>query len=227
MILSVATTDAAWAARVRAAAAGLGWAAHVYSSLESLLRARRRTDLALVDWEGLGGAGRAQERLADFRARATGAALVLCGEPRDMGARNMALALAWGAVDFLPKSLSEGVLRPRLRSRARSHAPKAELSAPGGGLKADQAQAKVRLRRGAGWQETERLGPREFGLLWFLLERPGVTHSRTALLEAVWSAKAVKLNPETVDRHVGTLRRKLGAAGKRIRTVHGVGYRLD
>lgn len=224
--LAAATTDHAWAARIRAAAASLGWTARVFSSLEALLRARARADLALVDWERLGTAG-AQAQLGEFKRRSSGAALVLSGEPHEMGARNVALALASGVVDFLPKSLTEDELRVRLRSRARAHGKKAELSAPGGGLKADLAEAKVRQRRGSGWRETERLGPREFGLLRFLLERPGVTHSRTALLEAVWGAKAHELNPETVDRHVGTLRRKLGAAGRRIKTVHGVGYRLE
>lgn len=51
-------------------------------------------------------------------------------------------------------------------------------------------------------------------------------HSRSDLMIKVW--KAVPTNKtRTVDVTIGRLKIKMGKAGKRIRTIHGFGYRLD
>ena len=63
--------------------------------------------------------------------------------------------------------------------------------------------------------------PIEFDLLYALAGRPGIVHSRERLLVDVWGYRD-GLGARTVDSHIRTLRRKLGADV--IRTVHGVGY---
>jgi two-component system OmpR family response regulator len=72
------------------------------------------------------------------------------------------------------------------------------------------------------------LSPREFTLLEFLMRNADRTVSRSRIAEAVWN---YKFDPETnvVDVYVKYLRRKLSAGGATIsiRTVRGVGYRLD
>ena len=65
------------------------------------------------------------------------------------------------------------------------------------------------------------LTPTEFDLLHYLAERPDRVVTREELLEQVWGY-AVAMGLRTVDSHVRSLRRKLGA--DLIRTVHGVGY---
>ena len=58
----------------------------------------------------------------------------------------------------------------------------------------------------------------------YLASRPGRVSTREELLEQVWGYD-VPSGARTVDSHVRSLRRKLGA--DLIRTVHGVGYAVD
>ena len=67
---------------------------------------------------------------------------------------------------------------------------------------------------------------KEFELLRTFMTSPGRAFTREQLLSSVWSEDFLG-ETRTVDVHVGTLRQKLGACGKYIRTVRGVGYRLE
>ncbi len=66
----------------------------------------------------------------------------------------------------------------------------------------------------------------EFNLLAFLLENAGRTLSRADLLSAVWG-ESYQGTERNVDTHIQRLRSKLGMAGYAIRTVRGVGYRME
>jgi DNA-binding response OmpR family regulator len=68
------------------------------------------------------------------------------------------------------------------------------------------------------------LTPTEFDLLVFLAARPGQVFPREQLLADVWGYGDGS-GARTVDSHVRSLRRKLGADV--VRTVHGVGYAAD
>ncbi len=68
------------------------------------------------------------------------------------------------------------------------------------------------------------LSPKEFDLLWELLEHQGVVRSRAELLESVWGYTFVG-DTRTVDVHVRQLRRKLGDDCP-IETVWGSGYKV-
>lgn len=67
---------------------------------------------------------------------------------------------------------------------------------------------------------------KEFELLRLFLEHPGRVFTRDQLLERIWSTEYLG-ETRTVDVHIGTLRTKLGPCGEYIRTVRGVGYRLE
>lgn len=67
---------------------------------------------------------------------------------------------------------------------------------------------------------------KEFELLHTFMTNPGRALTREQLLSSVWSEDFLG-ETRTVDVHVGTLRQKLGACGKYIRTVRGVGYKLE
>lgn len=67
---------------------------------------------------------------------------------------------------------------------------------------------------------------KEFEILKLFLEHPGRVFTRDQLLERIWSTDYLG-ETRTVDVHIGTLRTKLGACGEYIRTVRGVGYRLE
>jgi DNA-binding response OmpR family regulator len=72
------------------------------------------------------------------------------------------------------------------------------------------------------------LSPREFSLLEFLSRNAGRTVSRSRIAEAVWNCQ-FDTETNVVDVYINYLRKKLkiGAEGAVIRTVRGVGYRLE
>jgi DNA-binding response OmpR family regulator len=67
------------------------------------------------------------------------------------------------------------------------------------------------------------LTAKEFDLLTYFVESPGIVHSRDRLLDRVWGM-SYPGGTRTVDVHVGQLRRKLGRP-ELIRTVRGAGYK--
>ncbi len=67
---------------------------------------------------------------------------------------------------------------------------------------------------------------KEYDLLLLFAENPERVFTREQLLAGVWQSDAF-VETRTVDVHVGTLRTKLGKDGDLIRTVRGVGYRME
>lgn len=67
---------------------------------------------------------------------------------------------------------------------------------------------------------------KEFALLKLFLQNPGIVFSRDKLLSAVWGVDYLG-ESRTVDVHIKTLRQKLGDAGLQIKTVIGVGYKME
>lgn len=67
---------------------------------------------------------------------------------------------------------------------------------------------------------------KEFELLKFFMEHRDVVFSRDELMYNIWGMAYVA-ESRTVDMHIKTLRQKLGSAGGQIKTVIGVGYRLE
>jgi DNA-binding response OmpR family regulator len=73
--------------------------------------------------------------------------------------------------------------------------------------------------------EPVRLTRREFELLRYFVENRNRVLSRDRLLERVWGYDR-DMETRSVDVHVGRLRHKLGAAGRQIETVVGLGYKF-
>jgi two-component system, OmpR family, phosphate regulon response regulator PhoB len=129
-----------------------------------------------------------------------------------------------GADDYVVKPFSPGELVARLRAVIRRVRPAASAET----LRfADIAMdlSAHRVRRG---NEPVHLGPTEFRLLRFFLERPGRVFSREQLLDAVWGRDA-ELELRTVDVHIRRLRKALNGGSRPdvIRTVRAAGYALD
>lgn len=74
--------------------------------------------------------------------------------------------------------------------------------------------------------EKVELTHKEFEMLKFFMEHPGVVFTRDELMNSIWGMAYVA-ETRTVDMHIKTLRQKLGSAGVQIKTVIGVGYRLE
>lgn len=73
----------------------------------------------------------------------------------------------------------------------------------------------------------ENLTPKEFDLLYYLVQNPRQVFSREQLLEHVWGYQFYG-DERTVDVHIKRLRKKLGSEDKPfLYTVWGVGYKFD
>ncbi len=65
----------------------------------------------------------------------------------------------------------------------------------------------------------------EFDLLAFLLKTEGEAVERKKILAEVWKYPE-DVQTRTLDKHIETLRKKLGSDASRLSTVHGLGYRI-
>jgi two-component system, OmpR family, phosphate regulon response regulator PhoB len=133
------------------------------------------------------------------------------------------IGLSMGADDYVTKPFSNKVLLQRVKAiLRRSEAAKENTDLTEHlGVKVDRMrhQATVADRR-------LDLTPTEFRLLEALIRQPGRAFTRHQLMDAAIGEGAVVLE-RTIDVHVKTLRKKLGAAGgDLIETVRGVGYRF-
>jgi len=72
------------------------------------------------------------------------------------------------------------------------------------------------------------LGPTEFRMLEYLMEKPGRVFTRAQLLDSIWGTSA-EIDERTVDVHIGRLRKALSNDSENdpIRTVRGAGYAFD
>ena len=70
------------------------------------------------------------------------------------------------------------------------------------------------------------LKPKEYDLLAYLMHHAGRVITRSELMDAVWRDNNADTLSNTVDVHIGRLRKHLGSAGHIIQTQHGIGYML-
>jgi two-component system, OmpR family, phosphate regulon response regulator PhoB len=129
-----------------------------------------------------------------------------------------------GADDYVAKPFSPSELIARVRAVLRRSKPStaADLLTYAG-VVMDLSSHRV-LRDG----RAVHLGPTEFRLLRFLMERPGRVYSREQLLDAVWG-REIYVEARTVDVHIRRLRKALNGPNDTdiIRTVRSAGYALD
>ena len=132
-----------------------------------------------------------------------------------------AYGLDLGADDYISKPFGMMELVARVRAVLRRACPqKPEKEFRLGVLQMVPAKREVQVG-GTPIQLTYK----EFELLRLLLEARGTVLTREVLMDRVWDLAAEREN-RTLDVHIRTLRAKLGAAGKYIETVRGVGYRV-
>jgi DNA-binding response OmpR family regulator len=134
------------------------------------------------------------------------------------------IGLEVGADDYLTKPFNPRELVARIKSILRRSSPeRRELQTEvivHGDLRVDAGRREATVNG-----EEVQLAPKEFDLLWELLDHRGLVLTRDQLLERVWGYTFAG-DTRTVDVHVRQLRRKLGDASP-IVTVWGVGYKVS
>ena len=179
-------------------------------------------DLLILDWMLPGVSG--LEICRRLRAREVTRTLpvIMLTARGEEGERVRGLSV--GADDYVVKPFSVPELMARVRSLLRRARPERVASRFSAG-ELDLDRETRRVRRGG---REVHLGPTEFRLLEYLMERPGRVFSRSQLLDGVWGL-SVEIDERTVDVHVGRLRKSLSRGRERdpIRTVRGAGYSFD
>jgi len=170
-------------------------------------------DLMLPDMDGI-------EVCRRIRQRRDVPILMLTARDEDI---DKIIGLEVGADDYMTKPFNPRELVARVKSILRRSTPQrrdaetAEIRH--GELHVDAGRREVHIG-----DEEIQLAPKEFDLLWELLDHRGVVLTRDQLLERVWGYTFAG-DTRTVDVHVRQVRRKLGDASP-IVTVWGVGYKV-
>jgi DNA-binding response OmpR family regulator len=171
-------------------------------------------DLMLPDLDGIDVCRR-------IRQRSDVPILMLSARDEDI---DKIIGLEVGADDYLTKPFNPGELVARVKSILRRSGPERREFVSSvlehGELRVDAGRREVTVT-----DEEVQLAPKEFDLLWDLLDHRGLVLTRDQLLERVWGYTFAG-DTRTVDVHVRQLRRKLGDASP-IVTVWGVGYKVS
>jgi DNA-binding response OmpR family regulator len=154
------------------------------------------------------------------RLRATSQIPVIFLTARDSEVDRV-LGLEFGGDDYLTKPFSPAELVARVKAVLRrvDGGPAPEVTQVGR-VAIDAGRREVRVDG-----EPVEFTTKEFDLLRFLAERPGLAMSRQQILDGVWGFDWYG-DARTVDVHIAQVRKKLGDAVE-IKTVRGVGYRLE
>jgi DNA-binding response OmpR family regulator len=171
-------------------------------------------DLMLPDIDGI-------EVCKRVRQRSDVPILMLTARDEDV---DKIIGLEVGADDDLTNPFNPRELVARVKAILRRAAPERKEPESAvlqhGDLVIDAGRREVKV----GAEEIQ-LAPKEFDLLWELLDHRGLVLTRDQLLERVWGYTFAG-DTRTVDVHVRQLRRKLGEASP-IVTVWGVGYKVS
>jgi two-component system, OmpR family, phosphate regulon response regulator PhoB len=134
------------------------------------------------------------------------------------------LGFELGIDDYVVKPFSPRELTLRIRAilkRDRRQTAKIQDVLKVGGIEIDLTRHSVTLE---GRELVLTL--MEFKLLVALLKRKGEAQSRDKLLSDVWDVDR-SINTRTIDTHITRLREKLGEKGFMIKTIRGIGYKLE
>jgi two-component system phosphate regulon response regulator PhoB/two-component system alkaline phosphatase synthesis response regulator PhoP len=138
---------------------------------------------------------------------------------------DVVLGLELGADDYIPKPFSPRELTARVKAvlRRGTRTPKniSKKLVIADMLSIDPGKYEVLVE-----EEKVQLTSTEFMILKMMAEKPGWVFSREKILDLLWGDEKDVFD-RTVDVHIKNLRDKLGPAGKLIKNIRGVGYKIE
>jgi two-component system OmpR family response regulator len=210
----------------------------IAESLQRGLKSSYAVDIALTGKEGV------------FRAEATSYDIILldlnlpdingedvCASLRFSGITSQIIILSgrdgvqdkvdlldMGADDYMTKPFSLDEVRARIRLAMRHHLPKVTSST----LTLSDLELDTSARTARRRNRSLELRRKEFDLLEYMMRNQGKTLTRPMILEHIWDMNE-NLWANVVDVHIKHLRDKIDRpyGSQMIKTVHGVGYKLE
>ena len=127
-----------------------------------------------------------------------------------------------GIDEYISKPFSPKILVARVGAVLRRTAlASSETKLEAGGITVDKSAHIVTIDG----KEVD-LSFKEFELLVYFMENQGIALSREKILNSVWNYDYFG-DARTIDTHVKKLRSKLGSKGEMIKTIWGLGYKLE
>ena len=127
-----------------------------------------------------------------------------------------------GVDEYISKPFSPKILVARIEAiLRRTNQAAADEILSAGGIEIDKAAHMVKIDG----KDVE-LSYKEFELLVYFMENKGIALSREKILNHVWNYDYFG-DARTIDTHVKKLRSKLGDKGELIKTIWGMGYKLE
>ncbi len=127
-----------------------------------------------------------------------------------------------GVDEYISKPFSPKILVARIEAiLRRTNQLNQDLSLTCGGIRIDKAAHQVLIEG-----RSVELSYKEFELLVYFVENKGIALSREKILNNVWNYDYFG-DARTIDTHVKKLRSKLGDKGEMIKTIWGMGYKLE
>ena len=125
-----------------------------------------------------------------------------------------------GADEYISKPFSPKILVVRVEAVLRRSAGEETMVIERDGIRIDENAHEVTVDG-----KSVELSVREYDLLKYFLNNPGVALSREKILNSVWNYDYYG-DARTIDTHVKKLRSKLLDKGDLIKTIWGVGYKF-
>ncbi len=136
--------------------------------------------------------------------------------------RDELLGFELGIDEYISKPFSPKILVARVGAVLRRTAQAASgTKLEAGGIVVDKSAHIVAIEG----KEVD-LSFKEFELLVYFMENQGIALSREKILNSVWNYDYFG-DARTIDTHVKKLRNKLGSKGEMIKTIWGLGYKLE
>ncbi len=201
----------------------------VLDTLESLEKAAASTKGMVLTEIGVPGLKTAGD-LQGFAGRNSNISIIIFSKRDRINNAQISEFLEAGADDFITPEIDERILLSKTRAHLRRLLPtlncaRTVILSTGCDIEVDRI--KRTIKTGVNTRKPEfldNLTPKEFEIFSLLLCNESRVISRSLLMEEIWKEKSGTVNVETIDKHIETLRSKLGAYGKRIKTVYGTGY---